>query len=122
MNYINKVVQLKDHGLANHLLLILKILWHIEGRKLDSFKVLNNIENLDLVKKINKGFYRKIYESKRIGLSSAKKIIDFEFNAMFIQEIGHLISKSHLNLIKYYCVVKNNKNENRESSIINNSI
>nr|PNR38922.1 hypothetical protein PHYPA_019200 [Physcomitrium patens] len=113
--------QFKDHGLVKYLLVRLKDLWLIEGGELDSLEVLSDIKSLELVKKINEGSYGELYESKWFGLSTATKIMDVEFNAMFKKEVGILANTSHPNLIKYYHAAKSSANENGEPSTMNNS-
>uniref|UniRef100_A0A7I3ZBX6 Protein kinase domain-containing protein n=1 Tax=Physcomitrium patens TaxID=3218 RepID=A0A7I3ZBX6_PHYPA len=121
LDYTSKDMQFKDHELATYLLIRLKDLWHIEGGGLDSLEVLSDIKSLEFVKKINERSYGELYESKWFGLPSATKIMDVEFNAMFMKEVGVLASTSHPNLIKYYCAAKSSTNENGEASIMNNS-
>nr|XP_024377250.1 light-sensor Protein kinase-like [Physcomitrium patens]XP_024377252.1 light-sensor Protein kinase-like [Physcomitrium patens]XP_024377253.1 light-sensor Protein kinase-like [Physcomitrium patens]XP_024377254.1 light-sensor Protein kinase-like [Physcomitrium patens]XP_024377255.1 light-sensor Protein kinase-like [Physcomitrium patens] len=88
---------------------------------MDFLEVSSDIKNLELVRIINEGAFKKVYESKWFGLAIATKIMDASWNDMFMKEVGILAITSHSNLIKYYYAAKSNANENGECSKMNKS-
>lgn len=66
---------------------------------------------------MNKQPYRKVYETKWLGLVCATKQINIEFEKLFIKEVRILASLSHRNLVKYYFIMKGIANKRRQSHI-----